>query len=77
MKTSSLPAITPKTVIKDKGFILDRIKGSHHIFYNPDTKRRVVVPLHKSDLPIGTLLEIFKQAGISREELNRCFNEKF
>jgi len=36
----------------------------------------VVIPLHKSDLPIGTLLEIFKQAGISREELNRYFNEK-
>jgi len=53
---SSLPALTPKKVIKiieDKGFILDRVKGSHHIFYNPDTKRRVVVPLHKSDLPIG------------------------
>ncbi|MHB8906890.1 MAG: type II toxin-antitoxin system HicA family toxin [Melioribacteraceae bacterium] len=40
---SSLPAFTPKKVIKiieDKGFILDRVKGSHHIFYNPDTKRR-------------------------------------
>ncbi len=76
---SSLPAFTPKKVIKiieDKGFILDRVKGSHHIFYNPDTKRRVVVPLHKSDLPVGTLMEILKQAGINREELNRYFDEK-
>lgn len=76
---SSLPSLTPKKVIKiieDRGFILDRIKGSHHIFYNPDTKRRVVIPLHKNDLPIGTLLEIFKQAGIGREELNRYFIEK-
>ena len=76
---SSLPTFTPKKVIKiieDKGFILDRVKGSHHIFYNPDTKRRVVVPLHNNDLPIGTLMEIFKQAGISREELNRYIDEK-
>jgi 16S rRNA G966 N2-methylase RsmD len=26
------------------------------------------VPYHKKDLPKGTLLEILKQAGISREE---------
>ncbi len=76
---SSLPTLTPKKIIKiieDKGFILDSVKGSHYIFYNPDAKRRVVVPLHNSDLPIGTLMEILKQAGISREELNRYFNEK-
>jgi len=29
----------------------------------------VVVPLHKQDLPKGTLLEILKQADISKEEL--------
>jgi predicted RNA binding protein YcfA (HicA-like mRNA interferase family) len=32
-------------------------------------KRRVVVPLHKKDLPKGTLLEILKQASINKEEL--------
>jgi predicted RNA binding protein YcfA (HicA-like mRNA interferase family) len=31
----------------------------------------VVVPLHKRDLPKGTLLEILKQAGISKEELKK------
>jgi predicted RNA binding protein YcfA (HicA-like mRNA interferase family) len=55
--------------LKKNGFILDRTKGSHHIFYNALTKRRVIVPLHKKDLPKGTLMEILKQAGISREEL--------
>jgi predicted RNA binding protein YcfA (HicA-like mRNA interferase family) len=67
-----LPALTPQKIIKvleKHGFILDRTKGSHHIYYNPETKRRVVVPLHKRDLPKGTLLEILKQAGISKEEL--------
>jgi len=32
-------------------------------------REKVVVPLHKRDLPKGTLLEILKQAGISRDEL--------
>jgi hypothetical protein len=36
---------------------------------NLDTKKLVVVPYHKKDLPKGTLLEILKQAGISREEV--------
>ncbi|MGB7002298.1 MAG: type II toxin-antitoxin system HicA family toxin [Halobacteriota archaeon] len=67
-----LPSLTPQKIIKvleKKGFVLDRIKGSHHIYYHLETKRRVVVPLHKRDLPKGTLLEIIKQAGISKEEL--------
>ncbi len=67
-----LPSLTPQKIIKafeKNGFVLDRIKGSHHIYYHPETKRRVVVPLHKKDLPRGTLLEILKQAGISKEEL--------
>jgi Predicted periplasmic or secreted lipoprotein len=67
-----LPLITPQKIIKvleRKGFVLDRIRGSHHIYYHPETKRRVVMPLHKRDLPKGTLLEILKQAGISKEEL--------
>jgi len=67
-----LPSLTPQKIInvlEKKGFVLDRIKGSHHIYYHLETKRRVVVPLHKRDLPKGTLLEIIKQAGISKEEL--------
>jgi len=31
----------------------------------------VVVPFHKKDLPKGTLLEILRQAGISKEELKK------
>lgn len=67
-----VPSLTPQEIIKlleKNGFVLDRIKGSHHIYYQPETKRRVVVPLHKGGLPKGTLLEILKQAGISKEVL--------
>ena len=69
-----LPSLTPEKIIKAlkrKGFVLDRVKGSHHIYYNLETKKRVVVPLHKKDLPKGTLLEILRQAGIDKEELQK------
>ncbi len=68
-----LPVLTPRDVIRimeKRGFILDCIKGSHHIYLHPDSKRRAVVPVHRRDLPQGTLLSILKQAGIEREELD-------
>lgn len=67
-----LPALTPQKVMKiiqKRGFILDRVKGSHHIFFHPETKRRVIIPFHKRELPVGTLIEILKQAGIERDEI--------
>ena len=67
-----LQSLTPQKIVKvleKKAFVLDRVKGTHHIYYNLETKRRVVVPIHKRDLPKGTLFEILKQSGISKEEL--------
>jgi len=68
-----LPSLTSTDVIrilKKKGFILDRVKGSHHIYFHPETHRRVIVPYHKRDLPKGTLYEILKQAGLTNEEVS-------
>lgn len=56
-------------ILQRKGFVLDRVKGSHHIYYHPETKRRVVVPFHRSDLPKGTATAILKQAGIDKDEV--------
>ncbi len=69
-----LPTLTPRKVIKilkKKGFVLDRVKGSHHIYIHPETRRRAIVPLHRKDLPKGTLLSILQQAGINRDELTK------
>ncbi len=68
-----LSPMTPREIIKlleSRGFVLDRVKGSHHIYLQPETGLRAVVPLHKKDLPIGTMLSILKQAGIDREDLS-------
>jgi predicted RNA binding protein YcfA (HicA-like mRNA interferase family) len=51
-------------LLKEAGFILDRVKGSHHIFRHPQNNKRAVVPHPKKDLPIGTARAILKQAGI-------------
>ncbi len=51
-------------LLKDAGFVLDRIKGSHHIFLHPQNNKRAVVPHPKKGLPIGTARTILKQAGI-------------
>jgi len=67
-----IPSLTPQKMIKlleSRGFLLDRSKGSHQIFIHPETRKRVVVPFHRKDLPIGTLLEILRQAGISKDEI--------
>lgn len=51
-------------LLKEAGFVLDRIKGSHHIFIHPENNKRAVVPHPKKDLPTGTARTILKQAGL-------------
>jgi predicted RNA binding protein YcfA (HicA-like mRNA interferase family) len=66
------PSLTPSEIIRillKNDFELDRIKGSHHIYINRNTRARVVVPFHRTDLPKGTLHEIIKQSGLKDEEL--------
>ncbi len=69
---SRSPAFTPKELIKllqRKGFVYDRSKGSHQIYYHEEKRLRAVIPMHNKDLPIGTLHAILKQAGIDKNEL--------
>lgn len=72
-----LPSITPKkliTFLETNGFLKDHATGSHFVFFNPDTKRRAVVPYHTKDLPKGTLLSILREAGFSRDEFLEYLN---
>jgi predicted RNA binding protein YcfA (HicA-like mRNA interferase family) len=69
---STIPSLTSKELIRillQKGFLLDRSKGSHQIFFNSENHKRVIVPMHTKDLPTGTLMAIIKQAGIDKQEL--------
>ena len=51
------------------GFVFDRqAKGSHEIWWNPNTRARTTVPHHPGDLPEGTLRAILRQVRLSTDE---------
>jgi predicted RNA binding protein YcfA (HicA-like mRNA interferase family) len=55
--------------LRSHGFVFDRAaKGSHEIWYNPQTKRRTTIPHHSGDIPKGTLRAIISQTGLSPNE---------
>ncbi|MDA8931048.1 type II toxin-antitoxin system HicA family toxin [Flavobacteriaceae bacterium] len=51
-------------LIKEEGWQLVRIRGSHHHYKHPSRSGLVTVPHPKKDIPIGTVKSILKQAGI-------------
>ena len=67
-----LPALTSRKIIKllkERGFVLDHVSGSHYVFYHPKSLARVTVPYHNQDLPKGTLLNILRQARLDKHDL--------
>lgn len=67
--------LSPKRLIKileENGFYLKRMgKGSHQIYYSPDTKITIPVPVDGKDMKKGTFSGILKDAGISTSDLDR------
>jgi len=53
-----------RKLLERNGFVFTRQSGSHAIFKHPESKRRVVLPIHSSDIPTGTLNAILKDAGL-------------
>jgi len=50
--------------IRAAGWVLDRVRGSHHVFRHPGRPGHVVVPHPKKDLGVGLVAAIRKQAGL-------------
>jgi predicted RNA binding protein YcfA (HicA-like mRNA interferase family) len=50
--------------LKAAGWVLDRIRGSHHVFKHPNRPAIVVVPHPRKDLGTGLVAAIRKQAGL-------------
>jgi predicted RNA binding protein YcfA (HicA-like mRNA interferase family) len=46
------------------GWVLDRVRGSHHLFKHPDRPEHVVAPHPKKDLGPGLVKAIRRQAGV-------------
>ena len=74
-----LPRVTAKEVIKvleKLGFVHHRGKGSHRVYLHLATKRRVVVSYKaKKIIPPGTLQNILRQAGLSREKFEELLKD--
>jgi len=52
--------------LKRFGFEFDRqAKGSHEIWWNPETHKRTTIPNHSGQIPEGTLRAILRAAGIT------------
>ncbi len=68
-----LPQVKAKElvrVVRKLGFVLDRQKGSHAIFYRSADKARVVIPIHAGrDIKPKTLHGIIDDMGITVEQL--------
>jgi predicted RNA binding protein YcfA (HicA-like mRNA interferase family) len=57
---SSSPEIRRR--LEGEGWLLERIKGSHHVFRNPRSGAIIVLPHPKKDLGKGLVRAIYKQA---------------
>ncbi len=57
-------------LLKDRGWVLVRTRGSHFAFEHPNRAQTIVVPVHGSrDLKPGTQRGIMKMAGLTAAEL--------
>ena len=64
-----MKSVKPRQMIKileKNGFTFVRQKGSHRLYKKGEL--RITVPYHNKDLKPGTLRNILKQAGITKEE---------
>lgn len=70
--TSKLPSFNSRQVmslLRRRGFVLDRQSGSHAVFIHPDG-RRTTVPIHgKRDLGKGLLRQIMSDAELTLDDM--------
>ena len=64
---------SPQYLIKlllQRGYLFKRDKGSHHVYFHPELRKTIIVPVHGNrDIPTGTFRAILRQAGISKDEI--------
>jgi predicted RNA binding protein YcfA (HicA-like mRNA interferase family) len=68
---SEFPSVSGKKLLKflkKEGFVVARVKGSHH-FLKDKNGNCTTVPVHKNEnLGIGLLLKILKDCDIPKQE---------
>lgn len=57
-------------IVEQKGWVLRKVTGSHHIYENSEIEQILSIPVHRNqDLKIGTLRALMKIAQLSEEDL--------
>jgi predicted RNA binding protein YcfA (HicA-like mRNA interferase family) len=67
---SNFPSVKPKDLLKilEKiGFYIHHQTGSHIILKKVNDDTRVIIPFHNKDLKLGTLMNIIKQANLTKK----------
>jgi len=65
-----LPALRASQIVsalERAGFVVKQT-GSHVILTRSGLRRPIVVPMHRRELPRGTVKDIIRQAGLTIEE---------
>ena len=69
---SKLPTIRARDLVRAAeraGFVFDRQRGSHAVYYRESDRRRIVVPVHAGqDMKPGTLRAIITDMGLTVDE---------
>ena len=55
------------------GFVFDRQRGSHAVYYHPTTNRTVVFPKHR-EIRRGALREILREANPTEDEFRELLH---
>jgi len=68
-----LPRVSARELVRaleKEGFVFSRAKGGHRVYCHPATGKRVTVPYHAGRvIPPGTLANILREAGVTRDDL--------
>lgn len=58
-----------KAILK-RGWLLARIKGSHHVYTKLGRRERIVIPIHGNEpLKLGLLRSLMKIADIKEDDI--------
>ena len=68
-KLPSVPGRAVARVAESIGFVFDRQRGSHAVYWRDSDRRRIVIPMHGSkNLKPGTLRGIIADMGLTVDE---------
>ncbi len=57
-------------IVEQRGWTLQRVTGSHHIYEDFQSSKILSIPVHRNqDLKIGTLRALMKTAGLTERDL--------